>query len=426
MQPRNANVEPGNRNDTLAVVGAGVVGLCTALQAQRQGFRVTLIDREEPGTGASFGNAGYLATELVEPLSSAKTLRSALSMWLNPDGPLALPLGYLHRIMPWLVRFVVAARPAQVARSRQGLLALNLGAVPAWQRCLDDIGAGGQLCRSGYLLVWESASGLEDARRHAESLQRYGMPTELVQGARLAELEPALAGRVNHALYFPEACQVREPYRLCQLLFAAFQARGGSFLQQEVAALRPESHGVVLETGAGCLDFDRAIVCTGAWGKRLLQGVGVRVPLQAERGYHLSFAAASTCLRRPIGSAERRFVMSPLDSGLRAVGFTELGGLKLKPVRRRYASLRRHSQALLPGLSDPAVEVREWMGHRPTLPDSLPVIDRHPQHERLLFAFGNQHLGLTQAAISAELVVSLMQGTPPPIDPAPYRVTRFH
>jgi D-amino-acid dehydrogenase len=130
-------------------------------------------------------------------------------------------------------------------------------------------------------------------------------------------------------------------------------------------------------------------------------------------------------LQRPIGSAERRFVMSPLDSGLRAVGFTELGGLTLKPIRRRFATLRHHSQALLPELANPALEVREWMGHRPTLPDSLPVIDRHPQYERLPFAFGNQHLGLTQAAISAELVVSLMSGGTPTIDPQPYRVDRF-
>lgn len=416
---------PAGRPGTVAIVGGGIVGLCTALEAQRQGFEVTLIDREAPGKGASFGNAGYLATELVEPLSSAKTLRSALSMWLNPHGPLALPLGYLHRILPWLARFVAAARPAQVERSRQGLVALNRAAVPAWQRCLDDIGASEQLCRSGYLLVWESAHRLEDARRHADYLQRWNVPTELVRGARLAELEPALAGTVSHALYFPEACQVREPFRLCQLLFAAFQARGGSYLQQPVGALQPASDGVVLQTDTGSLSFDRAIVCTGAWSKQLLQTAGINVPLEAERGYHLSFDAGVSMLQRPIGSAERRFVMSPLDSGLRAVGFTELGGLKLKPVRQRFATLRRHSQALLPGLADPAMDVREWMGHRPTLPDSLPVIDRHPRYERLLFAFGNQHLGLTQAAISAELVVSLMKGTQPPIDPKPYSVARF-
>jgi len=415
----------GSEPTTVAIIGAGVVGLCCALQAQRKGYRVTLIDRDAPGKGASFGNAGYLATELIDPLSSGKTLRAALRLWLSPRGPLALPLRYLHRLLPWLARFVLAARPDQVARSRDGLVALNRAAVAAWQRCLADIGAGEQLCRSGYLLVWESPDRLDDARRHAEHLAQWDIRTELVQGDRLAELEPALAGTVSHALYFPDACQVREPYSLCLALFKALQARGADFVQQRVEKLVPDSDGVGLQTDTGLLHFEQVLVCAGAWSKPLLQGVGIEVPLEAERGYHLSFEGVGRGLNRPIGSAERRFVMSPLDSGLRAVGFTELGGLKLKPFARRFRVLRHHSQALLPALANPALTTREWMGHRPTLPDSLPVIDRHPLHERLWFAFGNQHLGLTQAAISAELVVSLMSGEAPPIDPQPYRVDRF-
>ncbi|MDM8347298.1 FAD-dependent oxidoreductase [Pseudomonas sp. sp1636] len=417
--------QPGASAQTVAVVGAGVVGLCTALQAQRQGYRVTLIDRDAPGQGASFGNAGYLATELIDPLSSGKTLRGALAMLLDPHGPLALPLGYLHRSLPWLLRFVAAARPAQVARSRDGLLALNRAALPAWRRCLADIGASQQLRQSGYLLVWESAGRLEEARAHARYLQQWGVHSELVDAARVAQLEPALAGTVKHALYFPEACQVREPYELCRQLFAAFEARGGCFVQQAVEHLSADAQQVRVQIAGTALSVDRAVICAGAWSKKLLQGTGIEVPLEAERGYHLSLDSPVIRLNRPIGSAERRFVISPLDSGLRAVGFTELGGLRLKPIRRRGKTLRRHSQALIPALADPSLQTSEWMGHRPTLPDSLPVIDRHPQHARLLFAFGNQHLGLTQAAISAELVVSLMAGETPPIDLRPYRVDRF-
>lgn len=409
----------------IAVVGAGVVGLCTALQAQRKGYRVTLIDPEQPGLGASFGNAGYLATELIDPLSNAKTLRSALSMWLNPKGPLALPLRYLHRILPWLVRFLAAARPAQVARSQAGLVALNRASVPAWQRCLEDIGASEQLCRSGYLLVWERAEGLDDARRHGEYLKQWNIRTELVQGARLAKLEPALADTVSHALYFPDACQVREPYELCQTLFHTFRERGGRFEQRGVEKLLPGPQSVELLTSAGNLCFDRVVICAGARSRALLQGVGVEVPLEAERGYHITVEGLAGTLKHPIGSAERRFVMSPLRSGLRAVGFTELGGLTLKPIGRRFRVLRHHSRALVPALRDPNLKVDEWMGHRPTLPDSLPVIDRDRRYSGLFYAFGNQHLGLTQAAISAELVISLMAGEPPAIDPSPYRVDRF-
>ncbi|MBV1786988.1 FAD-binding oxidoreductase [Marinobacterium sp. D7] len=414
-----------SRSASLAVIGAGVVGLCTALQAQRQGYEVTLIDRDEPGLGASFGNASYLATELIDPLSTCKTLRAAPRMLLDPNGPLALPLGYLHRILPWLMRFIAAARPKCVAQAREALLQLNRAALPAWQRCLDDIGAAEQMVASGYLLVWESAGRLEDAKTHAAYLQQWGIRTELVSGARLAELEPELAPRLSHALYFPDACQMREPYRLCLQLFAVFKQRGGCFVKQGVRSIRPDERSIGVVMVEGVRDFDSAIICTGAWSRQLLKDVGLDVPIEAERGYHLTVEGKASLIKRPIGSAERRFVMSPLKSGLRAVGMTELGGLKLKPFKRRFAALRHHAYALLPSLRRDTARVDEWMGHRPTLPDSLPVIDHHPRYSRLLFAFGHQHLGLTQAAISAELVIDLLSGAPPSIDPAPFRVDRF-
>ncbi len=410
---------------TVGVVGAGVVGLCTALEAQRHGYQVTLIDRDEAGLGASYGNAGYLATELIDPLSTVKTLRSALSMWLNPHGPLSLPLGYMHRILPWLARFICAARPKTAEAGRFALEKLNRASIPAWRRCLEDIGATEQLVQSGYLLVWESANRLEDAKKHAAYMSQWGIKTELVQGERLSQLEPELAENLSHALFFPEACRVKEPYHLCKILFSAFLARGGIFIQQGVASLLPEEKGVSIRTETALHPFDRAIICAGAWSKPLLESVSLQVPLEAERGYHLTIEAEHIKLNHPIGSAERRFVMSPLDSGLRVVGMTELGGLKLKPFKQRFASLRHHSRKLLSRLNDQSLPVSEWMGYRPTLPDSLPVIDKHPNYPQLLFAFGNQHLGLTQAAISAELVVGIMKGHSGAIDCEPFRVDRF-
>ena len=160
---------------SIAVVGAGVVGLCTALEAQRKGYQVTLFDRDEPGLGASFGNAGYLATELIEPLSNPQTLMSAIALWLNPNGPLSLPLPYLHRITPWLVRFILAAKPRPHADSRKGLMQLNKTAVAAWKRCLDDIGASEQIVKSGYMLVWESSSKRHEALQHQRWLSENGI-----------------------------------------------------------------------------------------------------------------------------------------------------------------------------------------------------------------------------------------------------------
>ncbi|HHF0510613.1 NAD(P)/FAD-dependent oxidoreductase [Vibrio diabolicus] len=419
---------PFNDKLTVAVVGAGVVGLCTALEAQRHGFQVTLFDKGLPGEGASFGNAGYLATELIDPLATKKTLAAAPRMWLDPKGPLALPWKYLPQALPWLARFVRSASSARVEVSRQALYQLNQAAVPAWQRCLADIGAEEYLVPSGYLLVWESENKLDEAKTHAAYLAQWDIESVLLQGAQLREKEPELAETVSHALFFPNACRVKDPYLLSKQLFAVFQARGGCFEQTEVSEILPQENAVGVVTATSQNRFEHVVLCTGAWGKPLLEQTGISVPLEAERGYHLTIETAdmeTPPLQHPIGSAERKFVMSPLASGLRVVGITEIGGLRLPEFARRFNVLRHHSRQLLPRLNNPALKVSEWMGHRPTLADSLPVIDQHPRHPRLLFAFGNQHLGLTQAAISAELVISLLRQVEPEFDVKPYRVNRF-
>ncbi|HHX8581979.1 TPA: NAD(P)/FAD-dependent oxidoreductase [Vibrio diabolicus] len=425
---QSAKHTPFNNKPTVAVVGAGVVGLCTALEAQRHGLQVTLLDKGLPGEGASFGNAGYLATELIDPLATKKTLSAAPRMWLDPKGPLALPWKYLPQALPWLARFVRSASSARVEASRQALYQLNQAAVPAWQRCLADIGAEEYLVPSGYLLVWESENKLDEAKTHAAYLAQWGIESVLLQGAQLREKEPELAETVSHALFFPNACRVKDPYLLSKQLFAVFQARGGCFEQTEVSEILPQENAVGVVTATSQNKFEHVVLCTGAWGKPLLEQTGISVPLEAERGYHLTIETAdmeTPPLQHPIGSAERKFVMSPLASGLRVVGITEIGGLRLPEFARRFNVLRHHSRQLLPRLNNPALKVSEWMGHRPTLADSLPVIDQHPRHPRLLFAFGNQHLGLTQAAISAELVISLLRQVEPEFDVKPYRVDRF-
>ncbi|HHF3121319.1 TPA: NAD(P)/FAD-dependent oxidoreductase [Vibrio diabolicus] len=404
------------------------MGLCTALEAQRHGFQVTLFDKGLPGEGASFGNAGYLATELIDPLATKKTLAAAPRMWMDPKGPLALPWKYLPQALPWLARFVRSASSARVEASRQALYQLNQAAVPAWQRCLADIGAEEYLVPSGYLLVWESENKLDEAKTHAAYLAQWDIESVLLQGAQLREKEPELAETVSHALFFPNACRVKDPYLLSKQLFAVFQARGGCFEQTEVSEILLQENAVGVVTATSQNKFEHVVLCTGAWGKPLLEQTGISVPLEAERGYHLTIETAdmeTPPLQHPIGSAERKFVMSPLASGLRVVGITEIGGLRLPEFTRRFNVLRHHSRQLLPRLNNPALKVSEWMGHRPTLADSLPVIDQHPRHPRLLFAFGNQHLGLTQAAISAELVISLLRQVEPEFDVQPYRVDRF-
>ena len=433
---------------TLAIIGAGVVGLCCALQAQARGYQVTLFDRDLPGQGASFGNAGYLATELIDPLSTVDTLKQAPRLWLNPKGPVCLPWNHLLKVLPWLGRFIKAAHPDNARHSREALTQLNRESVPAWQRLLSKVNAQDEIVHAGYLLVWESAQNKPAAQQHMRYMQAADIPCKYVEGEALVKLEPELAQQLSHGVFFPQACRVKDPYQLCETLFQAFTDQGGYFIQAEVKQLAPETtqnNGVekkqvqvktdVVKTKTNKplnnelspeYRFDKAVLCTGAWGKKLLADLNLKVPLEAERGYHITLPKQQHKLKHAIGSAERRFVLTPLESGLRAVGMTELGGLKRGPIQRRFDVLKHHTQQLLPALK-PTIEKdwEQWMGHRPTLPDSLPVIDQHPEHSQLLFAFGNQHLGLTQAAATAELILAISEQESPFMPTHYFSVSRF-
>ncbi|NAW34353.1 NAD(P)/FAD-dependent oxidoreductase [Halomonas alimentaria] len=408
----------------VCVIGAGVIGITAALALQQRGLSVTVLDPQGPGEGTSSGNAGYIAVELINPLATPHTLRQAPSLWLDPHGPLALPLRYLPAVAPWLARFIAAASPRRVEESRRAIHALNSEAVTAWQRCLAKADASDALVQSGYLMVWESPRGMAAARQHMAQLEQWGQQVVWLEGADLQRHEPGLQDGLSHGLYLPKAHQVRDPYALVQRLAGVLTQRGSSIVKTTVEAVHPQDTGVTLETDDGPYHADHAVIAAGAWSHRLAGQLGLSIPLETERGYHLTLPSRVQALKQPVGSAERHCVMTPMSCGLRIVSFTELGGLTLPPIMRRYRSLRHHAKALLQDSS--GIETaQEWMGFRPTLPDSLPVIDTHPEHPCVHFAFGHQHLGLTQAAITAELLSALVFGEAPHIDLKPYRASRF-
>ncbi|MBR7888798.1 FAD-binding oxidoreductase [Marinomonas sp. A79] len=414
-----------------AVIGAGVVGLCVALQAQRAGFHVTLIDSNEPGKSTSYGNAGYLATEVIDPLGTPDVLRAAPKLWLNPKGPICTPLKYVTKAAPWYWRFLKASQTEPAQRGTKMIHQLNQAAVAAWHRTLSDIGADSMLIKGGHLVVWQTADTINEADQLIDKMRAYQIPCEFVAGKALAELEPELSKTLSHAVFFPEVHRLSDPYAVCNALFNAFMQRGGDFITARVTALNPDQDrvNVDLTSDAGListLSFDQVSVCGGVWSKSLLQQVGLDVPLEAERGYHVTFPDDQTRIHHTILSADRKLVLSPLGAGLRAVGMSEIGGVDLPPIQKRFKVLREHTQSLLPDLfRKPDLQSSEWMGHRPSLPDSLPVIDQHPRFARLSFAFGHQHLGITQAAITAELLLDKLQQKTPSVSLDALRVDRF-
>lgn len=419
---------PNNPHD-IAVVGAGIIGVASALRLARQGLRVVVIDPQEPGHGASFGNAGHLATEQVFPIADSSILKRLPAMLMDPMGPLRLDWKYLPRALPWFTRLLLNLRSAPYQRTVAGLRALNESALDAWHRLLNDIQRPDLLKMEGSLLVFErpdSRPALEALQRR---LQQQQVSVEGWQAGAVREAAPQLSEQIQGGLFFPNTGHFIDPYRVVRELVEAAKARGVQFLKQAVQDGQLHEHGVNLMTETGTLSARQVLIACGAHSAKLTAALtGKNVPLDTERGYHLMLPHEHNRLPFPVTSLERKFIMTPMSEGLRLAGTVEFAGLEAPPTMARAWQLHRLSKGLF--RDELSIETATpWMGFRPSLPDSLPVIDRVCDG-KVLLAFGHQHLGLTQAAVTAEMVGRL--ALPSAQDTArilplnePYRLGRF-
>lgn len=409
----------------IAVVGAGIVGVACALQLARQGHRVLLLDREAPGMGASYGNAGHLATEQVFPIADLSILKRLPAMLMDPMGPLRLDWKYLPRALPWFTRLLLNLRPQPFRRSVAGIRALNEGSLGAWQRLLGSIGRGEMLKEDGSLLVFERPESRPALDALQARMRQQNVPVELWQADAVRAAAPQLSEHLLGGLFFPATGHFLDPHQAVEALFAAATAAGVQFMQREVSDARLEADGVSLHTGQDELRVPKVLIACGAHSARLTAALtGKRVPLDTERGYHLMLPHEHGRLPFAVTSLERKFIMTPMSGGLRLAGTVEFAGLRRPANMARAWQLQKLSQGLFKQELS-AREATPWMGFRPSLPDSLPVIDRVCDG-RVLLAFGHQHLGLTQAAVTAEMVGGLVGGAVdggPPVEA--YRLGRF-
>ncbi|WP_298956780.1 FAD-dependent oxidoreductase [uncultured Methylobacterium sp.] len=408
----------------VAVVGAGIVGLACAFHLQAEGMSVRLIERGGIAEGASFGNAGAFAFSDVLPLASPGILRRAPGWVLDPLGPLAIPPAYLPRIAPWLLRFWRASLPDRYARSLTVQAGLMRLAAAAMERMVAGADLGAHLRRDGNLELYESEAQVRAALPGWAAREREGIAFEHVRGARMAELQPGLSPRFVAGTFTPGWITVADPHRFALALHDAVRAGGGRVERAEVVGLTPAGEGVRIALGDGrSLHADAVVLAAGAWSRALARGLGDRIPLETERGYNTTLAPDAFDLRRQLTFGGHGFVVTPLATGLRVGGAVELGGLGLPPNYARADAMLRKAAAFLPGLR---VEGgRRWMGFRPSLPDSLPVIGPSRASERVVYAFGHGHLGLTQSAATGRLVADLIARRAPALALAPFRPDRF-
>lgn len=399
----------------IGVVGAGIIGTSTALALRKRGADVTLVDRDEPGSGCSFGNSGAISPGSVAPLAMPGVLASVPSMLLDEASPLYLPLRYLPRALPWLMRFVASARPAVAEASAAKLAALHAGAIDAHEAMSRELGVPELFLKRGHLHLYPDEAALSKDAGGWRMREAYGFHVERLDHAGIRALEPAVPSRYQIGMYLADHATILNPFRYVQAMASAFTGAGGRVVRRQVSRLERQVSGWRMECadeGVGRLAFDHVVVAAGAWSRELLKPLGIHLALESQRGYHVQFQGASGIISRTVVLADRKAFVTPMEEGLRIGGTVEIGGLQAPPDERRAAILRRIARETFPGLKD--VPTRTWMGHRPCMPDSIPVVGAAAGNEGLWIATGHGHLGLTDSLNTARQIADALLGPPGP------------
>jgi D-amino-acid dehydrogenase len=406
------------------VIGAGIIGMCAANYLQRSGLKVTVLDPVAPGRSCSFGNAGALSSGSCVPLAMPGVLRQ-LPKWLTDDmGPLVLSWRYLPRALPWLWQFAKASRPDAVERSADALIALTRPLFENLMPLVAEARAERFIQRVGQLHVYSTEAAFQGDRLAIDLRRRRGVTVEVLAPEEIRQLEPALAPIFKRAVWFPDHGHCANPFALVEALAGAFRSNGGQILARRVLDIEFNADGPhTVVTDAGPMPIETLIVAAGAWSHRLASKLGHTVPLETQRGYHALLPDPNVAPRRNVQWSERKFIATPMETGLRFAGTVELAGLDAPPNYRRADKLLEQGREMFPGLV--GGEISRWMGHRPCLPDSMPVIGPSTRVKKTFFAFGHGHIGLTCAATTGRLIADLVTGQKPCVDPTPYRIDRF-
>lgn len=409
---------------TTVVIGAGIIGTAIAQDLQKRGRQVVLVDRDAPGKGASFGNMASIAVTEFMPASRPSVWKQIPGWLLDPEGPVRVRPSYMPKLVPWFLRFIAASRPSKLRELEAQGAALCARSLDDTLDLLREAGLSDQISAQGCLSLYTDEAEFKGDRDHIEILERFGFPHEVIGRQAIKALEPELSDKIGLAVLFPQNRTIKDPYKLVAALAGRFQAMGGKIERAEVSGfVRGERiREVVLKDGRR-LHADEVVICAGAFSAKLAKDLGEPIPLETERGYHTQIMAPGITLKHSIIWPARAFMVSPTADGIRVGGTVEMAGLDAAPDYRRSQITVKRAQKALPNLK--CEDFTEWMGHRPALPDTVPILSASARTQGVFYATGHGHLGLTYAATTARLMGELITGAKPALDLSPYRISRF-
>lgn len=405
----------------IIILGAGIIGVTIAGKLAGRGLNVTLIDREQPGLGVSFGNAGHFATEQVFPLANPGVLGDIAKMIIDRKGPLALKPSYMLEFLPWACRFMWASRPSAFRHGIKATKSLNEPALLCWQNFLAELDLKHLIQCKGSLEIFQTQKAFTKSKKLANRFIEQGVTTEIWSEDQVRQHIPALTGQVKGALFFPETAHTPNPHRLVTEIFDKAVKHGVNFIQDNIMNVKHLQDGrLELKGDKEKYVTEKLILSSGVFSGEIMRSLGKHIPIEAERGYHYMLPAPDIDVDLPLTFHERKFILTPMEHGIRLAGTVEFAGIKTPPTPHRARMLYHFAKLSFPGLKKE--NATEWSGFRPTLPDYLPVIDLR---DNIIYAYGHNHLGLTQAAITAALVQDLVTGNSPRVNLTPFNAHRF-
>lgn len=408
----------------VTVLGAGIVGICSALSMAEQGLKVRLIDRDEPGQATSFGNAGIISPWSVVPQSMPGLWKKVPGWLLDPLGPVTVKPSYLPRMAPWGLRFLYEGRASRIDAVADAMDLLNRDCVDLFRQHLAGTGHEDLVRDSYYVHAFRDASAANPDSVDYRMRRDRGAEIARIDATELRKLEPALTPDFKAAILIKGQARALSPGRIGAVLADKLRAMGGEVLRQSVRAILPqEGGGWCYVTDQGEESTPKLVLAMGVWSAELLKPLGIRIPMQSERGYHVSFSDPGVTLNHSVMDMDMKFVASSMEDGLRVAGTAEFAGLDAPINQKRLDGLVQLARGLLPDLR--AEEFTTWSGQRPSLPDSLPCIGEIDGFPDLIAAFGHSHYGLMMAPKTGRLVADIATGRPTNHDLSPFQATRF-